>query len=125
MARSRSEFVARPVAPEDIRNGEFIAVLEVIAERVPGCWCDVDAFQPLKARRFVRLPQDDCNPLEVLGVCLPFVFVRQHDGDLRTLDVRRLRFARLEKAYARRAISLLKKLSRSSRRKDEEKEDQE
>jgi hypothetical protein len=118
MARSRSEFVARPVAPEDIRNGEFIAVLEVIAERVPGCWCDVDAFQPLKARRFVRLPQ-------VLGVCLPFVFVRQHDGDLRTLDVRRLRFARLEKAYARRAISLLKKLSRSSRRKDEEKEDQE
>lgn len=109
------ETISRPIAPEEVRVGMYIAVLHVVAERVPGCWCDVSAFEKLEARRFVRLPLEPSEPLEVMEVCLPFVLVKEPRGCMRTLDVRRCRFAELSRRYGRRVFGMLREASKARR----------
>jgi hypothetical protein len=120
-----NQTVSRPLAPEDIRVGEFISVLQVVAEYLPGCWCDVNEHQPPMAKRFVHLPTEGCDPMEVEGVCLPFVLVKTHEGVPRTLDVRRYRFAQLEKSYGRRAFDMLQQAAREAAARKQKEDDNE
>ena len=98
----RSATLAKPLAPEDVRAGDYVAVLDVEHEwAAASWWCD----PPVGAEPVVRVrfrPSEATAPLRVVDACLPFVFVEPPKGEPRTLDLRSVRLARLDRGYARR-----------------------
>lgn len=106
----RPNSLAKVIAPEDLCEGDLIAVLNVVDEFVPmlltrEAWQESKSVEPL---RVMYLPCGDPAPMKVEAVCLPFVLVKQADGAVRTLDVRRYRLARLPIEYGKRVWKLLK-----------------
>jgi hypothetical protein len=110
--------LAKALAPEEIRRGDFVTLLSVTYE-VPSYFWDADAStlprdEPVRIR-FV--PECGGVPLKVQSVCLPFVLVKVPAGDRSTIDVRRCRLARLDRTYAARSWKAYKKaLSKSGKK---------
>lgn len=96
---------ARPVAAEDLRVGDGVAVahttLQVLAREDP---------PPGENNRVLKatyIPHDAGDPLRVQAVCLPFVLAVNVAKQHLTLDVRREHLVRLDPAYTRRAFKKL------------------
>jgi hypothetical protein len=108
--RAHGQSVAKPLAPEDIRRGDYLAVLDEVYE-YPSFYWDSDAtlFPPHELIRLRFLPREESPPLKVVSVCLPFVLTREPNGTHHTLDLRRLRVARLSRRFATRARKAFKK----------------
>jgi len=126
--------IVKPLAPEDIRPGDYLAVMHEVDEYLPiGALLDCSAFNQPRSLQPVQvqwLPCGECVPLKVKAVCLPFVLVkaprpqplgflalgRGGSGPiLRTLDVRRCRLARLSHAYGKRVFKLLQERASKKR----------
>jgi len=108
--------LASLLAPEDIRRGHYVAVLNEIEQ-----WFQFGCSSAKPELFNVRLvPTDETVPLQVLEICLPFVTVRKADGSLVTLDVRRHELARLDDGYARRVIRRLRHPKTRKRSKDDD-----
>jgi hypothetical protein len=108
------------IAPEDLSPGCYIAVLHVINEHMPFLCSEEflrDRTEPVKIR---WLGGAGMPPMKVIDVCLPFVLVRQPTGKVRTLDVRRLRLARLSDAYGRKAFRAFKAAEKEKTPKSED-----
>ena len=97
--------LAKGLAPEEIRRGDFVAPLYMVHEWPSWFWCcGDDALWPREELvRTQSLPGDEAAPLEVTAVCLPFVLVETPCGEGRTLDVWRVKLARLDRRFARKA----------------------
>jgi hypothetical protein len=95
--------LAAAVAPEDLRRGDFVALLSVLHEYPSFFWC---CDSSMAAREEPVRPQPtgtgDAAPLKIKAICLPFVFVKDTTGKYHTLDVRLCRFARLSVEYGRK-----------------------
>jgi hypothetical protein len=105
--------LAKALAPEDVRAGEFVAVLEEVWEAPSFFWSDGGALMPREEVVRIRYtPTSEAVPLKVKGVCLPYVLVKQPCGAKRTLDVRKSRLARLDRRYARAAWKAYRKRAR-------------
>lgn len=105
--------LARALAPEEIRRGDFVAVLYVISEWPSFFWPSDSALE--RRDELVRIcstPHGESQPLKVRAVCLPFVLAKTPTGAQKTLDVRRCRLARLENRYARTAWRAAKRRTR-------------
>ncbi len=100
--------VAAMVAPEDLRRGDFVAVLSEVVELPSFLWCETLATDRSELVRLRRLPTDDRAPLKVKAICLPFIFVKLPKGQFRTIDVRLTSLVRLEKNYAKTVWKTLK-----------------
>jgi hypothetical protein len=120
----RETYIARLLAPEDIRPGQFVAVLHVVDEYLPlGCLFG-ETWTPIEPLRVLWLPEPRGLPMKVLDVCLPFVLVKRPKGDCRTLDVRRQRLARVSTRFGRAAFERVKAARRKRKReKDDDKDD--
>lgn len=94
---------ARVLAPEDIRSGDYVAVLHVIREHRPAPWECPDAWQIAPIRR-LELPHPAMVPVQVLEVCLPLLLVRTPQGKHRVVDVRRFRLARLAESFGQKVF---------------------
>lgn len=101
---SKKMSTAKPLAPEDIRPGEYVSVLHAVEEFLTMSVFGPASWDDLKTVRVCVLPEGDMQPMRVEEVCLPFVLVKLADGGLRTLDVRRYQFARVTERFARRAV---------------------
>ena len=117
MAKKKSNLV-RPLAPEEIKAGSYVVVLDEIHEYLPCCFGGVTP--PSEPVRIRWLP-DDPEPLEVLSVCMPFVFAKKPDDSLVTLDVRRHQLGRIDKATLRRVLEHLR-TKRQEQGKEQSKE---
>jgi hypothetical protein len=101
---------AKVLAPEDVRSGDYVALLQVIYELPSFFWCDgIGTVRPDEPVRVPFVPNDGGVPLRVRSICLPFILVKAPSGKLRNLDVRRHRLARLDRAHARAAWKARKK----------------
>lgn len=100
--------VAAMVAPEDLRRGDFVAVLSEIVELPSFLWTETLTSGRDELVRVRRLPTEDRAPLQVKAICLPFVFVKLPAGQFQTIDVRLARLVKLEKCYARTVWKILK-----------------
>lgn len=103
--------LAKALAPEDIRPGDFVTPLNVVAE-VPSFYWRTEGWS-LPAEEPVRIrftSPSDGLPLKVKSLCLPFVLVKQASGERLTLDLRKCQLARLDRRYARLAWKAYKKL---------------
>lgn len=137
---SHHSTLAHAIAPEDIREGDFVAVLAEVDELLPiGVLFECTPLNQPRSVEPVRIQWMPCGesvPLKVEAVCLPWVlvkaplspaariygFVDRHAPYtlLRTLDVRRYRLARLTPEYGRRVWRLLKQRAERSRHTDDD-----
>ena len=102
--------MARPLAPEDVRPGDYVCVFQVVDEHLP-FWClfDSNSWKDPQPVRLRWLPADGDTPLRVIETCVPFLLVEQVDGTHRTLDLRRHRLARVSERFGRRAFKRLRR----------------
>jgi hypothetical protein len=98
---------ARPLAPEDIRPGQFVALLNVTAEYLPWYYLEEPRFDTPRPMRLTWLP-DDVEPMRVSAVCLPYVLVRTVQRKHEVLDLRRHKLARVSSRFARAAFKSMK-----------------
>lgn len=92
-----SATLAKPLAPEEIRAGDYVSPLYVIYEVPSFFWCcDSNLQRRDELVRLCCLPQAGGAPLKVISVCLPFVLVKLPGGERQSLDVRKVRLARLD-----------------------------
>ena len=104
---------AKVLAPEDVRAGDYVALLHVIHELPSFFWCGgMGTIRPDEPVRVPFVPNNGGVPLRVRSICLPFILVKAPTGKLRNLDVRRYRLARLDRAHARAAWKARKKSRR-------------
>jgi hypothetical protein len=103
--------LAKLLAPEDIRRGDYVTPLDVLAEVPSFFWCcDDAAISPREVPVRMRfLSATGGVPLKVRRVCLPFVLVKHPRGEQHTLDTRKCRLARLDKRFAKAAWKVCKK----------------
>lgn len=107
---SSETYVSRSLAGEDLRCGDFVAILHEIVEWPSFFWsCDPQLLPPDEPVRLMCRSSDGGTPLKVKAISLPFVFVKEPSGGHLTLDVRKHRLARLSPEYARLAWKTLSK----------------
>jgi hypothetical protein len=110
---SADSTLARALAPEDIRPGDYIALLHEIYELPSFYWCADAALMPVERPVRIRyVPHEDQVPLRVMHVCLPFVLVDSPQGTCRTIDLRLRQLARLDRAFAKAAWKAYKRKPR-------------
>ena len=102
--------LAATVAPEDLRCGDYVAVLSVTEEWPSFFWCCDSGMWPRDEPVCIRrIDTGDGAPLKVQSICLPFVFVKGPAGAYRTLDVRLHQLARLSPDYAKKVLKKLRR----------------
>ena len=108
--------MAKSLAPEDVRAGDYVTVLHVVHELPSMMWCnDMSLIERDEIVRMQFMPDNGGEPLKVKSVCLPFVLVKYASGKKGPLDVRRCRLAKLDRAYAEAVLG--KRKSKQKRRK--------
>jgi hypothetical protein len=109
--------LAKSLAPEEIRRGDFITPLHVVAEMPSWFWfCEtwnLPVDEPVRVR---FMAPDGGQPMKVISICLPFVLVKAPDGERQALDIRRVQLARLNTRFAKRAWKAQKKMHRRAKR---------
>ncbi len=108
--------MAKVLAPEDVRAGDYVALLQVVEEIWSFFWCGGIGMSREEPVRVPFIPENGGVPLRVSSVCLPFILVKAPTGDFRYLDVRQHRLARLNRAHARAAWKASKKSRRKAQR---------
>ena len=107
MNEEKEKTISQPLAPEDIRAGDFVSLLQVVSEVLPFFFMEDVQYRKVETVKITHLPHST-RPLEVVEVCLPFVLVKGTDGKHETLDVRRHRLARLSQRYGKKAFKRFK-----------------
>lgn len=109
--------LAKPLAPEDVRLGDYVAILDEEYEYPAIVWyCEPPMGREQELIRVRVRPSETGGPLRVIDACLPFVFVKPPKGEGRTLDLRAVRLARLNRDYARRVCKTLHRGKRKRRK---------
>jgi hypothetical protein len=102
--------LAKALAPEEVRVGDYVTPLHVVAEVPSYFWFtegwNLPADEPVRIR---LMSYSDGVPMKVKSICLPFVLVKQASGRGATLDLRKCQLARLDREFARRAWRAYKK----------------
>lgn len=94
---------AKPLAPDDVSPGDYVAVLDEQHEFPAVVWyCDRPLAGEDDVVRVRLRPREAEGPLRVTDVCTPFVFVKNRVGKIRTVDLRAVRLARIDREVARR-----------------------
>jgi len=106
--------VARSLAGEELRCGEFVSVLYEICELPSYLWSgDPQLLPPGELVRIQCRSSEGGVPLKVKAICLPFVFVKKPCGQHRTLDVRQHRLVRLNEDYAQAVWKAMSKKAKT------------
>lgn len=89
--------------------GDYVSLLHVYYDMPSFFWCcDAVTHSREELVRLCYLPESAGVPLKVKAICLPFVLVKHPTGGKRTLDVRKVRLARLDNKYAAAAWKMRK-----------------
>lgn len=99
--------ISRPLAPEDIREDDYVAVIGEILQIVRWDCAPAIPGTPPETAHVLCFPYEDAEPLRVVSVCLPFVLVRDARDKHRTLDTRQLRLARVSERFGKKAFKRL------------------
>ena len=110
LGKSCESHVARTLAAEDLRCGDFVSVLYEVVDWPSFLWTrDPQLLPPDEPVRIQSRPADSGQPLKVKAICLPFVLVKQPAGQHRILDLRSHHLVRLAPHYAAAVWKSLKK----------------
>jgi hypothetical protein len=100
--------VARPLAPEEIDAGMYVAVLYEHESLMP--IYQADTLLELQSMEMVRWRDtpERARSFRVISVCVPFVLVERPSGKHVTLDIRVTSLARLSDAFGSESFKRLK-----------------
>lgn len=103
-------YVARPLAPEEIRLRDRVVVLREIHE-FPSFLCGADAslMSADKTVRIARIPDPVAPPVKVKAVCLPLVFAVNWKREVCSFDVRLVQLARVDPRFAKSVWKALRR----------------
>ncbi|HEX5105717.1 MAG TPA: hypothetical protein VFV87_17980 [Pirellulaceae bacterium] len=103
--------VSRALAAEDLRCGDYVAILHEVVEWPSFFWCAADPhlLPPDQPVRLATRSSEAGTPLKVKAISLPFVLVKKPCGEHLALDVRQHRLVRLSADYAREAWKTMSK----------------
>ena len=105
--------LAKTLAAEDIRRGDFVAILDVVYEYPSFLWCDdAQVLPPTEPVRVRWRSQRASRPLKVKAICLPYLLVKTPKGRHGTLDVRQCRLVRLSDCYVKKAWKQYRKAAK-------------
>lgn len=93
--------LAASVAHEDLKVGDFVAVLNEVVEFASFLWCEPLSSAVDEPVRMRFCTADKGIPLKIKSICLPFVYVILPNGSPETFDVRQVQLVRLSKHYAK------------------------
>ena len=109
---------SRLLAPEEVREGQYVVVHSRVIEMFAWWRLECAPTEPASLDRLSVLPECEPMPMEVVGVCLPYVLVRDvDDGRPRTLDVRRDRLSRVSGRFARSVARAYRPKKRPKRKR--------
>jgi hypothetical protein len=93
---------AATIAGEDIACGDYVSSLTEIASFPSFLWDSCGAvLSPHELVRLQIIPTGAGQPLKVIAICLPFVYAKRPNGELATLDTRRVQLVRLNRKCAK------------------------
>ena len=92
--------LAQCVAGEDLQIGDYIAVLNSTFQLISSQWDRCDR-SPEEIIRVKFIPADAGQPRKVVGVCLPFVYVKCANDTSEIIDLRLTQLARLDRQCAK------------------------
>lgn len=95
--------MARSLAPEDIRVGTYVVTLHIQQQYLMFRDNPVGDDE-LYIYPIARRPCETELPRKVVGVCLPFVVVRDNDRKTQMLDTRSVRLAQIDERVAKVAL---------------------
>jgi hypothetical protein len=111
--------LAKTLAPEEIRVGDYVTPLHVVAEVPSWYWFSESWNLPVDEPVRIRFTSpSEGLPLKVKSLCLPFVLVKQASGERLTLDLRKCQLARLNRRYSKSAWKAYKKDQKNARRRN-------
>ena len=100
----------RPLAPEEIRTGDYVVILrETIEYPIGLLYCEPLLSDANAKLRVTMIPGSGGLPRRTEATYLPYVLTRRPDGQSETLDVRRHQLARVRKRTARAVWRALRK----------------
>jgi hypothetical protein len=102
VSTNQSTTTAASVAPEDLKCGDFVAVLSEVIEVPSYLWMNLVTTERETLFRMRCIPSGTGLPLKVKAICLPFVFVKPPTGQFETIDIRRVQLVRLDESYGRK-----------------------
>lgn len=106
--------VAARVAGEDIKPGDYVTVLNELREWPSFMWSCSGISLPADELVYIRhMPSDAGELHKVIAVCLPFVYVKQTQGDVFPIDTRQQQLVRLDRATAQLVWKQMTKKSKT------------
>ena len=120
--KKKDKILAKLLAPEDIRVGMYVSIHSELGEYLPfSILCGKSQWSNPEIVRIRWLPSDfEVGPRIVISVCLPYILVKDQDGDLRTLDTRRYGLVRISDSYGREAFRKEARKRRKNRKRERE-----
>lgn len=110
--------LAKSLAPEDVRVGDYVTPLHETYDYPSFLWCcDAELTNRAETVPIRYVAQGSGVPLKVKAICLPFVLVTRPTGGTYALDVRCQQLAKLDAGYAKVAWQALKPKAKKSERK--------
>ena len=107
--------LAKSVAHEDLRVGDYVTFLQVSYQYPSFLWSD--GAQPRgEPVQMTFLPMRAGVPLKIKAICLPFLVVKGPNERPNTIDVRQCRLARLDERYAKVAWKAMRKKKKHGRK---------
>lgn len=110
VSTSAESALARSLAPEDVRCGQYVSVLDEIVESPAFIWSCAES--DLKSGEMIRVrikSNEGGIPLRVKSICLPFVAVQTPQLQTQLLDLRRVQLVRLSREYGKTVSKALGK----------------
>jgi hypothetical protein len=100
--------VARPLAPEEIDAGMYVAVLHEHESIMPFFHAEsMSDFKNIEPIRWRDTPER-ARPFRVVSVCVPFVLVERPSGKHSTLDIRVPSLAMLSESFGAESFKRLR-----------------
>lgn len=93
--------LAATVCAEDVACGDYVAVLSETVSVPSYLWDCCAMLSPHEMVQLKWIPDSAGQPLKVIAVCLPFVYVKFATGGVATIDTRRLQLVRLHRSCAK------------------------
>lgn len=109
VSKTEATTIAASVAPEDLKCGDFVAVLTEVIEYPSFLWFDLVGSERAELVRVRCIPSGAGMPLKVKAICLPFVFVKLPTGQSETIDIRKVQLVRLNECYGKTVWKDLRK----------------
>ena len=101
--------LAKTLAPEDVRCGDYVTILTKSAEFPSFFWdCRPQLNNDSEVINISFRPEEAGEPQRVVEICLPFVLTKTHKDKVNIIDIRASSLVKLSDTYAKKYYKLSK-----------------